>query len=132
MSKLHQSKRIRVFATATTLGIAMSLAGCHGHSGNALLLQPKHTVVAFILQAEKYASQKTHLYYANGGTYGMCVVNPKHFMNPFQPNAKNPCHQFFEAMVDYASHTQAFHQISVSDLNNPAVIKRINPAFTQY
>ncbi len=51
-------------------------------------------------------------------------MHPERFNNPIT-GAKNRCSQFFEAMLQYSKSTKVFSDITISDLNNKAVAKRM-------
>ncbi|MCB1826826.1 MAG: hypothetical protein KDH94_00275, partial [Coxiellaceae bacterium] len=87
---------------------------------------------AFLVKAQNYAEEKTKLYDMVGSVYMTCVTNPEHYTNPFLHQKKNPCHQFFRVMSDYAKKSKAFHDVSISDLKNIAVVKRLENLITAY
>ncbi len=111
--------------TATAL-----LAGCH-HGENKLLKEPKKDVVKFLSDAQTYASEKTKVYDASINTYNRCVTNPQHFNNPFT-GEKGQCKKFFTAMLEYSKKSKVFNGITMSDLNNKAVVKRIGDGIQNY
>lgn len=131
-------KRATLITGSLMIAISAGLTGCH--DDNPLLTAPTSEAAGFLYRAQNAASKQTHLYDASGRAYELCVTNPSHYDNPFRPLAKNPCDRFLQAMVTYAKTekikkagkagkpTHPFRGLTVADLKDPAVIKRLHEA----
>lgn len=115
---------------AAALVAALGLTACHSHS-NPLLTAKKAKAVKFLVAAQDYASTKTHLYYATDSVYVTCIKNPSHFNNPLNSAAPNPCANYLKAMSEYTSKAGGIKDVSVSDLQDSAVIKKLGNALSQ-
>lgn len=101
------------------------LSACAGHH-NVLLTADKAKTAQFLYDAQMVASKKTNFYNMMGTTYEVCVTNPHHFDNPFAKVKTHPCDGLFKAMVAYAQKSKTYASVTVDDLNNKAVIKRLH------
>lgn len=110
---------------------SVALVGCHSDS-NKLLTADKDQAAQFIYKAQAYATEKTRLYDLTGSAYVTCIQNPAHFDNPFIKNAQNPCGAFLVTMVEYAKQSKGFSDVTLSDLKDPDVAKRLNDAIFSY
>lgn len=116
---------------SSALCATLLLSACGSSGSNPLLTQKKEKAMAFLRQAEGYASQKTHVYYASGSVYVTCMVNPKHFDNPFIKDAKNPCQDYVKTMLDVPNKPAAFKGLRYSQLISPSVTKRLGTALDE-
>lgn len=125
-------KKSMIVAISVLAIIGIGLATRHSDSQNILLTADKNSAAEFLYHAEGYASQKTHVYYATGSVYSLCVTDPSHFDNPFDHSAKNPCGAYLESMLSYSEKSKQFNNITMSDLNNKAVVDRLSDALFSY
>ena len=114
----------RIMMTSAMVSV-FGLSACVGHH-NVLLTADKAKTAKFLYDAQMYASKKTNFYNMMGTTYEVCVTNPHHFDNPFAKVKTHPCDGLFNAMVEYAQKSKAYSSVTVDDLNDKAVIKRLD------
>ncbi len=107
------------------------LAACSGRS-NPLLTGPVHVVAKWLYHNELKAMAVLHFYDTDGSIYLACVRDPQRFNNPInQQSGPQRCQQLFHELVQLAKQSNQFKQLTISDLNNQAVAKRVGKALSQ-
>ena len=113
-----------------TSSILINLNACH--DSNKLLTNDPQQAVKFLYQAEVYAAEETHFYDSAGSAYLACIQNQNHFNNPFAADGDNGCEKFLAAMAQYAQRDKNFNGLTVGDLKDPAVAKRLQDDLFNY
>jgi hypothetical protein len=116
----------KLFYAAVLVSSTLLLSACH--NSNPLLTQNKKETVQFILNAQNYASEQTHLYDSVGSVYLDCLNNPLHFSNPFAKQNDKGCENIFKQMLIYAKKTKHFSSLSLNNLKDKQVEKRVGKA----
>ena len=96
-------------------GMAMSLASCSGN--NPLKSQDSNDAARFLVSASQHAEVKMGLTTDLGGYYYEECIEGK--------RSEKLCNKLYQNMVVYAKTTQAFKSLTVSDLEDKAVFKKL-------
>lgn len=111
--------------------MGLALAGCSRHT-NPLLTEPVNVVAKWLYQNELTAMEKLRFYDSDSSIYLACVNDSQRFDNPMrQQSGQQRCQRFFTELVQLAKNSKHFTRLTVDDLNNQAVAKRIGVALNR-
>lgn len=102
------------------MSLFVVLTACSSHSNPLKTTEPEKAA-KFLVAASRSAEKKLKIFNAPGGYYyGRCMQGKE---------KAALCNRLYQVMVSYASTTQAFQHLSITDLTNKTMFKKLKQQY---
>lgn len=111
----------QIIAGLMLSGLALSVVGCSPKASNPLVTSNADDAAQFLVKASNYAEVKINKHFGDNG-YLQCMNRQKD---------KATCYTLFKYMVRYAKSSPQFKNITVDDLTENPVWKKLEPRYKE-